>query len=172
MHILLINTNPVVSKLFKLSLKGNKNTLTEMSSIENVEEDKYALIFIDESLCKKRTRELFKRFNFTKKVCISYDLEAVKGFDATLQKPFLPSQVIDIIELQQPFILDVDKIDEIKYLLDMSHPSQIETLNKKSKKYLKKAINLAIANLSEEEIKKFFKGKEIHIAIQLEKESL
>ncbi|SFV71475.1 Highly acidic protein [hydrothermal vent metagenome] len=186
MHILLINTNPIVSKLFKSLLEDENIELDEVSHVSKIKEKKYSIVFIDESLCQKNSDQVFKNFSSSKKVCISYDLEEVKRFDATLQKPFLPSQIMDIIEdlafenTQNISILDNKEIETIKSLLKMDD-FKIEEKKPRKKKLLKvkqikkeekksKEIVLNIKKLKKKSIKSFLKGKEITIRIQLTEE--
>ncbi len=52
---------------------------------------------------------ILKKGIVRKKVFISYLKEAVKGFDETIQKPFLPSQIIKVIEsVERDEVVDED----------------------------------------------------------------
>jgi len=98
--ILLINSNPVVSRLFTLCTRNEYNELDEKEDIEEVEEHKkYDLIFVDDASYADSVREFIENYyNTGKKVFISYMQEHVHGFDMTLKKPFLPSQILEIIQ--------------------------------------------------------------------------
>jgi hypothetical protein len=182
MHILLINSNPVVSKLFKCVIEDEHMELLEVSVVNKIKNKDYEIIFIDESLCKKNLNEILKRFPRSKKVCISYDLTEIKEFDATLQKPFLPSQIMDIVEdfnfleIEPRSILDTQEIETIKSLLNMedivTEELAVKKKLKKPKKQNKKTkeLLLKVKKLDKKAIKRFLKGKEIKIRIQLDEE--
>jgi hypothetical protein len=132
MDILLINTNPIVSKLFKNFVEDKMIQLQEVSTIQKLNKIHYDVIFIDESLCEKHVENILQGFTSSTKVCISYALEAINGFDATLQKPFLPSQIMDILEEVSVMdreilsVLDNTEIEKIKSLLDMDNLDKID----------------------------------------------
>jgi len=192
MDILLINTNPIVSKLFQSFAEDKMIQLEEVSSVERLKTMHYDVIFIDESLCKQYFSTVLESFTSSSKVCISYDLEAVEGFDATLQKPFLPSQIMDILEdvsiMDRDIfsVLDHKEIEKIKSLLDMENLDKIDlgiesiekkklkSKNKRQKnkrqKIQRKNLNIIVKKVNKKALKRFLKGKEIKIRIQLTEE--
>lgn len=98
MHILLINANPVVSRLLVLCTRDDAVVLDEISTVEELEKDTYDVIFVDEAAYGRDVADVLAKFAFAKKVFISYRNDAMRGFDFTIKKPFLPSQITDIIK--------------------------------------------------------------------------
>jgi len=98
--ILLINANPVVSRLFALCTRDEHIQLDEAEDIKEAETGKgYDLLFVDDASYSDVVREFMEsRPAIAKKVFISYDHGTNSGFDMTLRKPFLPSQILEIIE--------------------------------------------------------------------------
>jgi hypothetical protein len=58
----------------------------------------YDLLFVDDAVYTERSRRWIEEGRIGRKVLISYSPEAVPGFDLILKKPFLPSQVLNIME--------------------------------------------------------------------------
>jgi hypothetical protein len=98
MKILLININPVVSRLLSLCTRDEYIGLDEVVSADAVEKFSYDIVFVDEASYVEDVQDLLKVLEARKKVFISYDSEAMIGFDETVKKPFLPSQIINIIK--------------------------------------------------------------------------
>jgi hypothetical protein len=104
MHILLINANPVVSRLLALCTRDAAVVLDEVSTVEDVPNDVYDLVFVDEASYGRGVADLLVKLGHAKKVFISYRSDVMRGFNETIKKPFLPSQITDIIknvELQE-----------------------------------------------------------------------
>lgn len=98
MKILLININPVVSRLLTLCTRDEHIGLYEVVSADAVDKASYDIVFVDEASYVDDVQDLLEVLEARKKVFISYAGEAVRGFDETIKKPFLPSQIINIIE--------------------------------------------------------------------------
>ncbi len=98
MKILLININPVVSRLLALCTRDEHIVLDEVVSADAVEKASYDIVFVDEASYVNAVQELLGVLEARKKVFISYAGEAMRGFDETIKKPFLPSQIINIIK--------------------------------------------------------------------------
>ena len=98
MKILLINTSPVVSRLLALCTRNEHMVLDEVRSVEAVEKAGYDIVFVDEASYAENLSSLFDGLHIRKKVFISYLQDPVRGFDITVKKPFLPSQIIKILE--------------------------------------------------------------------------
>lgn len=98
MKILLININPVVSRLLALCTRDEHILLDEVVSANAVDKVSYDIVFVDEASYVDEVQALLETVEARKKVFISYAGETMKGFDATVKKPFLPSQIINIIE--------------------------------------------------------------------------
>jgi glutamyl/glutaminyl-tRNA synthetase len=56
------------------------------------------MLFVNDASYGDHLDTLLENKRLRKKVFISYDEEPVKGFDHTVKKPFLPSQIIELIE--------------------------------------------------------------------------
>jgi len=98
MKILLININPVVSRLLTLCTRDEDIELEEVESAEAVEEVSYDILFVDEASYVSDVKALIEGLKVRKKVFISYSGESMTGFDETIKKPFLPSKIIKVIE--------------------------------------------------------------------------
>jgi len=96
--ILLINSNPVVSRLFALCTRDTDIELDERKSIDGLSQKQYDLLFIDDTIYTERLSRWIAESRIGRKVLISYNPEQLPGFDLTLKKPFLPSQVLHIME--------------------------------------------------------------------------
>ncbi len=88
MKILLINANPVVSRLLALCTRDEDIVLDEVKHIDAIKEiDRYDSTFVnDASYIDHIDALLEKREKVLKKVFIAYDEEPVKGFDLTIKK--------------------------------------------------------------------------------------
>jgi uncharacterized membrane protein len=98
MKILLINDNPVVSRLLALCTRDQDIILDEVKHVDGVKADDYDLLFVNDDSKKDHVNTLLEKKVFRKKVFISYKEDRLDGFDVTIKKPFLPSQIIEIIE--------------------------------------------------------------------------
>ena len=98
MKILLINVNPVVSRLLVLCTRDESVVLDEVVSADMVKGDDYDIVFVDEASYGAEVAELLTLLGTCKKIFISYDNEPINGFDVTIKKPFLPSQILKLIE--------------------------------------------------------------------------
>jgi hypothetical protein len=98
MKILLININPVVSRLLALCTRDAHIGLDEVVSADAVDKFSYDIVFVDEASYVDDVQDLLEVLEARKKVFISYGDEVMRGFDETVKKPFLPSQIINIIE--------------------------------------------------------------------------
>lgn len=98
MNILLININPVVSRLLALCTRDEHILLDEVVSVDAVGKAAYDIVFVDEASYVDDVQALLETLKARKKVFISYAGETIEGFDEIVKKPFLPSQIINIIE--------------------------------------------------------------------------
>ncbi len=105
MHILLVNTNPVVSRLMFLILASDKSImLDEVSEIELGTEVYYDILFIDEKCCStEERRSLLRRVHARKKILFATSRERdLEGVDRVIRKPFLPSEITSAIQSSSP----------------------------------------------------------------------
>lgn len=98
MTILLINNNPVVSRLLSLCTRDAAMILETVSSIDEASAVRYDVLFVDEGSCEGDVASLSTRLDVGKKVYLSYSDDPMAGFDETIKKPFLPSQVMEVLE--------------------------------------------------------------------------
>jgi len=98
MKILLINNNPLVSRMLALCTRDEEFELVEVKSVDDIGEESYDLLFVDESSYVDSIDTLLEEGSIKQKVFISYSTDAADGFDETIKKPFLPSQIISVIK--------------------------------------------------------------------------
>ena len=111
MNILLINTNPVVSRLISLCMRDENSIFEEVNSVSSVARDRYDIVFVDEASYRDEAREFLENLIIRKKVFLTsedaYDDEK-RFFDKSIKKPFLPSQIIEVLEgMEEDEVLDV-----------------------------------------------------------------
>ena len=101
MHILLININPVVSRLVSLCAREEHIDLEEVHSVDAVARDRYDVVFVDEASYGSEAKELLANLIIRKKVFLSSSdrmSDEASVFDSIITKPFLPSQIIAVLE--------------------------------------------------------------------------
>ncbi len=101
MHILLININPVVSRLISLCMREDHIDFEEVQNIGAVSRDKYDVVFVDEASYDDETEEVLANLIMRKKVFLSSNDEAgneKRLFGTVIKKPFLPSQITAVLE--------------------------------------------------------------------------
>jgi len=109
--ILLVNFNPVVSRLFALCTRDAYIELDEVEDVKKLEDKKYYdLIFVDDASYVEGVKEFIESGNRGRKIFISYEPGSVPGFDMTLKKPFLPSQILNIME--NVTVAEIEKEEE------------------------------------------------------------
>ncbi|MCK4441000.1 MAG: hypothetical protein KAU90_03280 [Sulfurovaceae bacterium] len=99
MKILLINSNPVVSRLTALSAKKENIELDEIKDISELKNNNYNIVFVDIDSFNEETAKFLKNSNIKKRVCFytqdNRDIDKIFNFE--ILKPFLPSEVSSII---------------------------------------------------------------------------
>jgi len=101
MNILLINTNPVVSRLISLCVRDTDTIFEEVVDISLVRLDRYDIVFVDDASFIDGLEDTLKNFMIRKKVFLSsryFDKTPLNYFDEVLEKPFLPSQITSLLE--------------------------------------------------------------------------
>jgi hypothetical protein len=148
MNILLINKNPVVSKMIEIACNEYEANLTEQSDFEpyNNEIDYQYILIDDTTRPMEETLEILPNMKEHSKVVLitsqkRFDKLQTKPdiFDEILIKPFLPGHAIDIFTkipqtLEENMALKMEDIEEIKELLK---DTDIDTRDKK--KFLKQS---------------------------------
>ena len=117
MHILLINANPVVSRLLVLCTRDDTVVLDDVSVVEDVQSGEYDIVFVDEASYGRDVADLLATLGTAKKVFISYRSDDMRGFDITIKKPFLPSQITDIIKEREGIEIE-ESIDEESVVIE------------------------------------------------------
>ena len=138
MNILLINSNPVVSRLLALCTREEHMMLEEVESINSISHENYELVFVDEGSYVGEVLNLSDILPIGKKILLSNAEVKVNNFDTTIQKPFLPSQIIEILEnvdeendngadidIFGTQILDSNELEKIKGLLEMDDEIEV-----------------------------------------------
>lgn len=129
--ILLVNDNPVVSKLVTLSAQKTSDQLDVVKSIDEIEIGVYDLLVLDDALFNEESLQGIKsKIDFHKSLYIhSRNAEHTDEFTATLKKPFLPT---DLVELFSRFSRELkeesskEKISEINLDDDFNLDMELE----------------------------------------------
>ncbi|SFV63892.1 Cell division protein FtsK [hydrothermal vent metagenome] len=136
MKILLLNDNPVVTKLVTLSAQKTDDTVTTTHSVEEAPEGSYDLLVIDDAQYSEESyAELKKKIKFKKSLFIcSRENEKIGHFSATMKKPFLPTDLVELFtnlknnldvpeedEAEDSLLdgLDLEGLDDFDMLEDM-----------------------------------------------------
>jgi len=108
MKILLINNNPVVSRLTALSARKENIEIDEVQEVTELKSNAYDIVFVDDDSWSKDVEDIVKEHIETKKTVLFYaegDNEHKDAFDIAILKPFLPSEVSTVIR-------SLDEIEE------------------------------------------------------------
>jgi len=100
MKILLINNNPVVSRLTALSARKEEVEIDEIQEVTELSSDTYDIVFVDADSWSKDVKDVISDNIKTQKSVLFYadgDEEEQSTFDITILKPFLPSEVSAVI---------------------------------------------------------------------------
>ncbi len=151
MNILLINANPVVSRLIYIFI-NEETSIDEPSVLLQLKLSKYDLVFVDDDSYCLEIEQLLQNTPFLKKVLLSakeMPNEVIQCFDEVIQKPFLPSQIRKVIKstsnhvkdnieedtsksLDKSHILNKQEIGNIKKLLEESENSEVSLIDEDS----------------------------------------
>ncbi len=128
MNILLINTNPVVSRLLSLCARDNHTVLEEVSEISEVALERYDIVFVDDASCVGNVMELLENLTSEKKVLFlgnnSFE-DLAEDFDEVIKKPFLPSQVTAVLEnFSEEVTLDAE--EDMHFIFPLSSDNHKE----------------------------------------------
>jgi len=100
MRILLINNNPVVSRLTALSARKEEIEIDEIQEVTELSSDNYDIVFVDADSLSKDVYDIISEHIKVQKKVLFYaqdDKEEKELFDTTILKPFLPSEVSAVI---------------------------------------------------------------------------
>jgi len=147
MDILLINTNPVISRLLVLCTRDDDFHLEEVSHVQTAQRKTYTIVFVDADSCDDEVLRFLSGLEQTVKVFISYEDVQEPGFDVNIRKPFLPSQIIALIEeakgkaeayvVKKPFIFPLAQEESPE---EGEDPSIEETMTETSKDNVEKSL--------------------------------
>ncbi len=143
MKILLLNDNPVVTKLVTLSAQKTDDEVTAAHSIEEAPEGSYDLLVIDDAQYNEDAyAELQNKIEFKKSLFIcSRDNKNGENFSATIKKPFLPTDLVelitnlkknlDVVEDVPEDVSDEELLDglELEGLDDLDDLDELEDVN-------------------------------------------
>ena len=99
MKILLLNDNPVVTKLVTLSAQKTDDEVTTVNSVAEISEGSYDLLVLDDAQYDEEGYvELQNKIKFKKSLFIcSRDNTNEENFSATIKKPFLPTDLVEVL---------------------------------------------------------------------------
>jgi hypothetical protein len=115
MKILLINSNPVVSRLTALSARKEEIQIDEVQEVNEVSHGHYDIVFVDADSWNKDVDSAITQNIKTEKKVLFYaqdDSKSKELFDISILKPFLPSEVSAVIRLVEESIVSNDKSSE------------------------------------------------------------
>jgi hypothetical protein len=99
MKILLVNSNPVVSRLTALSARKESVKLDEIKDISELKNSDYDIVFVDFESYSRELSTVLGNSNISKRVLFHTqdDREKPEIFNITILKPFLPSEVSAVL---------------------------------------------------------------------------
>lgn len=100
MRILLINNNPVVSRLTALSARKEDIEIDEIQEVTELNANSYDIVFVDADSWSKDVRDVISENINMQKSVLFYgdgDEDEKDSFDIAILKPFLPSEVSAVI---------------------------------------------------------------------------
>jgi len=169
MKILLINNNPVVSRLTALSARKENIEIDEIQEVTELSSDGYDIVFVDSDSLTKDVGDTIKEHLKVKKTVLFYtegDKEDKSTFDLTILKPFLPSEVSAIIRLveeleeeeeekhfnvlDEPKISDKDELFSLDELVEIKSEPVDAKIEDSFDKKLEEAFPLKINTLEDE----------------------
>jgi len=115
MKILLINSNPVVSRLTALSARKEEIQIDEVQEINEVNDSQYDIVFVDSDSWSKEIDSAISKDIKTQKRVLFYaqdDKNDNELFDISILKPFLPSEVSAVIRSVEESTLSTDDTTE------------------------------------------------------------
>lgn len=124
MKILLLNNNPVVNKLVTLSAQKTGDNLAVADCIEAVQSQNYDLLIVDDALYSSDIMDQLQgKIEYTKSLFVcSRDATAADEFDAVLRKPFLPTDLVELLASFSRSIAPQNKSSVDKELFKPAEP--------------------------------------------------
>ena len=137
MKILLINNNPVVSRLTALSARKEDIEIDEIQEVTELNSDSYDIVFVDGDSWTKDVRDVISENIKVQKSVLFYadgEEDEKKDFDLSILKPFLPSEVSAVIRSVEKSKSMVTVKDET--LMDDNHFNILDDSNELEKEVL------------------------------------
>jgi hypothetical protein len=134
MDILLINTNPVVSRIIALCSKDLDANIAIKDSLQEDDLNSFNTIFIDDNLYNEEMANILKSTHLGKRVLLkskNFELKDDVLFDYVVDKPFLPSKIIEILSQgDEDIVFDIDNIgdDYDTQILDTKELNKIKQI--------------------------------------------
>jgi len=196
MEVLLISSNRIVKEMVRLAIKRVQGELESVDNISQAKKDRYDFLIVDEPL--KQDIEGIKEYLMVDLTIalVSKDEELKDGFDYILRKPFLPTDIVQIltkytkesketndnmsleefIEDRENTILDIKEIEEIRSLLEEDNTLTFDEPKEKEQILEVKDIELdelidKFHSMKSKKLKKLLRGAEITIKIRFPKDS-
>ncbi|RAX55237.1 hypothetical protein CCY99_00625 [Helicobacter sp. 16-1353] len=117
MKFLLINTNAAVRKIFSISARKAAIQLDNINSIADISlQEDYSCIFIDDGVLDLDSFQNLKKKLITTKFCLilSKDKAAISGFDDYIRKPFLPTDIYDVLKKEKYNEMSFSSYNDVK----------------------------------------------------------
>ena len=144
MKILLINNNPVVSRLTALSARKENVVLDEIKNISELKTSDYNIIFVDEESYNNDVSNIIRNSGVKNRVLFYTEgnKENQSIFNRTILKPFLPSEVSEILRETNVSILKAKEQEQkekqpsvdFKELVKENKEKELEAINILDKK--------------------------------------
>ena len=134
MDILLINTNSVVSRIIALCSKDLDANITIKDSLQEDDLNSFDIVFIDDNLYNKEIANILKSTHLGKRILLkskNFELKDDVLFDCVVDKPFLPSKIIEILSQgDEDIVFDIDSIgdDYDTQILDTKELNKIKQI--------------------------------------------
>jgi uncharacterized membrane protein len=114
MKILLLNNNPVVNKLVTLSVQKTSDELSTAGSTEAIEPKDYDVLILDDALYSEDAMaEIESKIKYKESLYIcAKDAKTADGFSKTLRKPFLPTDLVEML-ISLSKMVDTVKLDKV-----------------------------------------------------------
>ncbi|MCK5853704.1 MAG: hypothetical protein KAG56_00695 [Sulfurovaceae bacterium] len=135
MKILLINNNPVVSRLTALSARKENISLDEIKTISELKANDYNIIFVDGESYNNDVSNILRNSGVKRRVLFytQGDDNEKSIFTQTILKPFLPSEVSEILRKTKVEMLKEKEVSkesvDFNNLVKENKENELEVLN-------------------------------------------
>jgi len=136
--ILLVNDNPVVTKLVTLSAQKTDDEVEIVHDLADIGSGEYDLIAVDDVLYSDDFFDKLKdKVSYKKSLYIcSRDAESVQEFSSVIKKPFLPTDLVELfanidrnLDVDSGVLEEEEEITELEDLEDLDTLEEIEDLD-------------------------------------------